>query len=143
MDFLFFVNSLLLGTGLAMDAFSVSLANGIHEPRMKWKKMGAIAGVFGFFQFLMPMIGWFCVNRVVELFQSFLFYIPWVSLVLLCSLGFLMIKEGLSGEKESVQLKTGCKYLLVQGLVTSMDALSVGFTITLRKLCLPAGLSAW
>ena len=58
---LFFVfNSVLLGVGLAMDAFSVSLANGLNEPAMHKKKMCAIAGTFGFFQALMPMIGWVC-----------------------------------------------------------------------------------
>ena len=56
-DFLFFTNSILLGVGLAMDAFSVSLANGLNEPKMDIKKMNIIAGTFGLFQTLMPLIG--------------------------------------------------------------------------------------
>ena len=50
----FIVTSVLLGVGLAMDAFSVSLANGLNEPIMKKGKMFGVSGVFGFFQFAMP-----------------------------------------------------------------------------------------
>ena len=60
----FFIKSFLLGVGLAMDAFSVSLANGLNEPKMKKGKMCGIAGVFALFQALMPMIGWICVHTV-------------------------------------------------------------------------------
>lgn len=128
MDFLFLFNSVLLGASLAMDAFSVSLANGIHEPFMKKKKMALIAGTFGSFQFLMPLLGWICVHWVVDLFQSLLPYIPWISLVLLFTLGLMMIRDGLSGEEE-VCPETSFSCLLLQGLATSMDALSVGFAI--------------
>ena len=58
LGFIFFFNSILLGVGLAMDAFSVSLANGLNEPRMSRGKMSLIAGTFGFFQALMPLVGW-------------------------------------------------------------------------------------
>lgn len=129
MDILFLFNSVLLGAGLAMDAFSVSLANGIHEPFMKKRKMAIIAGTFGFFQFLMPLLGWICVHWVVDIFQSVLPYIPWIALILLFTLGLMMIKDGFSGEEEEVCPETNFKCLLVQGLATSMDALSVGFTI--------------
>lgn len=130
MDFLFLFNSVLLGASLAMDAFSVSLANGIHEPFMKKKKMALIAGTFGSFQFLMPLLGWICVHWVVDLFQSLLpYYIPWISLVLLFALGLMMIRDGLSGEEEEVCPETSFSCLLLQGLATSMDALSVGFAI--------------
>ena len=129
MDFLFLFNSVLLGASLAMDAFSVSLANGIHEPFMRKRKMALIAGTFGFFQFLMPLLGWICVHWVVDIFQSVLPYIPWIALILLFTLGLMMIKDGFSGEEEEVCPETSFKCLLVQGLATSMDALSVGFTI--------------
>ena len=59
-NLLFFFNSALLGVGLAMDAFSVSLANGLNEPEMRRRKICIIAGTFAFFQALMPMIGWAC-----------------------------------------------------------------------------------
>lgn len=75
-SFLFFVNSMLLGIGLAMDAFSVSLANGLNEPDMKKSKMCGIAGVFAFFQAAMPMIGWICVHTIVKYFEAFEKFIP-------------------------------------------------------------------
>ena len=70
-NFMFVFNSVLLGVGLAMDAFSVSMANGLNEPTMNRKKMCGIAGVFAFFQALMPMIGWICIHTVVQYFTAF------------------------------------------------------------------------
>ena len=70
-SFVFFLNSALLGVGLAMDAFSVSMANGLHDPRMSRGTMCRIAGTFALFQAVMPMTGWVCVHTIVELFSSF------------------------------------------------------------------------
>lgn len=134
----FFTNS-LLGVGLAMDAFSVSLANGLNEPHMRKGKVLSIAGVFAFFQALMPMIGWICVHTVVEHFQSFERWIPWIALVLLGFIGGNMLKEGLSGEDEAdsgMHHGVGFTALMVQGIATSIDALSVGFTIAGYNLAL-------
>ena len=64
LSFTFFFNSILLGVGLAMDAFSVSLANGLHEPRMKNGRMCAMAGIFAAFQYLMPSLTDFFILRV-------------------------------------------------------------------------------
>ena len=127
----FVFNSVLLGVGLAMDAFSVSLANGLHEPRMGRGRMCGIAGVFAFFQALMPMLGWVCVHTVVEHFRSFERLIPWIALVLLVFIGGKMLWEGLhdSGDEEAESAGVGPGALLVQGVATSIDALSVGFTI--------------
>lgn len=124
-------NSLLLGVGLAMDAFSVSLANGLNEPCMRRRKMCGVAGIFGIFQGLMPLLGWICVHTVVQYFTSFEKMIPWIALVLLCFIGGNMLKEGLAGGEEECCEKpgVGLKALLVQGVATSIDALSVGFTI--------------
>ena len=74
-NFLFFFNSVLLGVGLAMDAFSVSMANGLHDPKMSVRRMCIIAGTFGVFQAVMPMTGWICVHTIVELFSSFEMFI--------------------------------------------------------------------
>lgn len=129
-NFTFFFNSALLGVGLAMDAFSVSLANGLHEPNMKKSKMLGVAGVFAFFQALMPLIGWLCVHTIVQYFQSFEKLVPWIALVLLVFIGGKMLVEGLSHkDDESEPPKVGFAGLLVQGIATSIDALSVGFTI--------------
>ena len=82
-SFVFFLNSALLGVGLAMDAFSVSMANGLHDPKMGKDTMCRIAGTFGVFQAVMPMTGWICVHTIVELFSSFETFIPWIALALL------------------------------------------------------------
>lgn len=127
---LFITNSVFLGVGLAMDAFSVSLANGLNEPHMKMKKMSLIAGVFAFFQALMPMTGWFFVHTAVRYFKMFEIFIPWIALILLLFIGGEMIAEGLKNEdSETEKPKVGLTALLIQGIATSIDALSVGFTI--------------
>ncbi len=155
----FFINSALFGVGLAMDAFSVSMANGLKEPKMKPGRMCLIAGVFCGFQILMPLIGWFCVHTAAEAFENFDKFIPWIALVLLSIIGGNMLKDGIkeckaekgetteSAESEVSGLakcvgakvgaevisseapKLGMMMLLGQGVATAIDALSVGFTI--------------
>lgn len=130
-SFVFFFNSVLLGVGLAMDAFSVSLANGLNEPAMKKRKMCGVAGVFAVFQALMPMIGWICVHTIVQYFQAFEKFIPWIALILLLYIGGKMLIEGIKNEEdEAVDHSVGVKALMIQGVATSIDALSVGFTIS-------------
>lgn len=128
----FFINGILLGVGLAMDAFSVSLANGLNEPNMKAKKVCGIAGMFAFFQALMPMLGWFCVHNLAKLFKAFQGMIPWIALILLLFIGGKMLWEGIHpGEDEEESKSTlGLSALVIQGIATSIDALSVGFTIS-------------
>ena len=129
-NFLFFMNSALLGVGLAMDAFSVSLANGMNEKKMKKSRMAYIAGVYAFFQFLMPMVGWICVHTIVQLFDQFQKCIPWIALILLLYIGGSMIWESVKGEEEIEEVKKlSFAVLMLQGIATSIDALSVGFTI--------------
>lgn len=129
-DILFFFNSVLLGVGLAMDAFSVSLANGLNEPRMSRRRMLGIAGVFAGFQALMPMTGWICVHTIVQYFRAFERLIPWIALALLGFIGGKMLVEGgRCGEDDRAAPRLGLGALLVQGVATSIDALSVGFTI--------------
>ena len=131
LSFTFFFTSIMLGVGLAMDAFSVSLANGLREPCMRPRKMCIIAGVFAFFQALMPMLGWICVHTIVQYFQSFEKFIPWIALALLGFIGSKMLIEGINGEEEACDINAGIAVgaLIVQGVATSIDALSVGFTI--------------
>ena len=130
-NFIFFFNSALLGVGLAMDAFSVSLANGLNEPKMKKNKMCGVAGIFAFFQALMPMIGWVCVHMLVQYFKAFEKFIPWIALILLLFIGGKMLIDGIKNKDGEVE-KTGVGLaaLFVQGVATSIDALSVGFTIS-------------
>lgn len=126
----FVLKSVLLGVGLAMDAFSVSMANGLNEPNMKKRRMGLIAGVFGGFQALMPMLGWVCVHTVVHYFQEFEKLIPWIALALLGFIGGKMLIEGIRNRETGESAPAvGTWALFVQGVATSIDALSVGFTI--------------
>ncbi len=131
MDFniLFFTNSILLGLGLAMDAFSVSVTNGLNEAHMKKVKMLAIAGVFAFFQFIMPMAGWFLVHSFIEYFNAFEKFIPAIALIMLLYIGIKMILEGKCEGEECAIYKLTFGTLILQGIATSIDALSVGFTI--------------
>ncbi len=146
LDFMFFFNSLLLGVGLAMDAFSVSLANGLNEPRMKIGKMCAIAGVFGIFQGLMPLIGWWCIHTVVQYFAAFEKLIPWIALALLSYIGIKMLLDSIHCSGSDNCCTELCfTALLIQGVATSIDALSVGFTIAhydLSAALLASGLIA-
>jgi len=132
---MFFLNALLLGVGLAMDAFSVSVANGFNEPNLKLKKSFSIAGTFSFFQFVMPLIGWFCVHFVLEQFKIFEHFIPWIALLLLSFIGGKMVVSYIKDRKNNTEQfdfkekVLGFGTLIVQGIATSIDALSVGFTI--------------
>lgn len=134
LNFQFFFSSALLGVGLAMDAFSVSLANGLNEPKMRGRKTFFIALIFALFQFLMPMIGWICVHTILQYFKAFEVAIPWIALILLCFIGGKMLFDGIKGGEEQ-KPSIGIGGLIVQGVATSIDALSVGFTI--------AGYSFW
>ena len=134
MNFMFFVNSILLGLGLTMDAFSVSLANGLNEQNMSKKKMCGVAGMFGFFQGIMPMLGWLCVHTILQLFEKFEMFIPWIALGLLCFIGTKMIVDGVKAKTEEEKKVVGFWGLVLQGIATSIDALSVGFTIASHNL---------
>ncbi len=138
MDFLLIFNSLLLGVGLAMDAFSVSLANGLSDPCMKRRKIILIAMTFALFQGFMPFIGWVFVHTLAEVFSVFQMFIPWIALGLLSFIGGKMLFDGVGEMREKkdcdnacpcIEKKLGVAALLVQGVATSIDALSVGFTI--------------
>ena len=136
LDFLFFLNSILFGIGLAMDAFSVSMANGLNEPKMKKSRMNLIAGTFGIFQLAMPLIGWICVHSIAKAFTAFQKFIPWIALILLLFIGGKMLIEGIKDNKkasndEPIDMKrVTFAALMLQGIATSIDALSVGFTIS-------------
>ena len=127
-NLLFILNSILFGIGLAMDAFSVSLANGLNGPKITLSSVVRIAGTFGVFQTAMPLLGWLCVHTIAEIFQSFQRFIPWIALALLLYLGVTMIVEGMRGQEENKESLHG-RELILQGVATSIDALSVGFTI--------------
>ena len=139
LDRFFLINSIGLGAGLAMDAFSVCVANGLREPEMPVPRRIMMAGIYAFFQFAMPLIGWVCVHFIEEAFSAFRKFIPWIALLLLIYIGGGMIIEAFRNKKETQDDESGgvksaallpMKTLLIQGVATSIDALSVGFTIS-------------
>ena len=129
MGFEFFIVSIMFGLGLAMDAFSVSLANGMNEKRMKVGRMCQIAGIFAFFQALMPLLGWVAVHTILEYFHGFSKFIPYIALALLSFIGGKMIYEGIKKDCDCEDCAVGFWGLIVQGIATSIDALSVGLDI--------------
>ena len=168
-DATFIMNSVLLGVALAMDAFTVSVANGLNEPDMRKGRMCLIAGTYAAFQFIMPMTGWFCVHTLTSLFTAVQKYIPWIAFGLLLWIGINMLRErgeaasasGTEQPTDASETKVpseqptdasgtkvpsaspldaagqsgpavrilGWSTLIMQGVATSIDALSVGFTI--------------
>ncbi len=128
------LNSILLGVGLAMDACAVSMANGLNDPNMKVRKVLLVALIFAFFQALMPMIGWICVRTVAQQFDKFTVAIPYIALALLGFIGGKMIYEGVTHKEKSSEQQTHknltAVVLLTQAVATSIDALSVGFTVS-------------
>ena len=134
-NLMFFVNSVLFGIGLAMDAFSVSLANGLHEPRMKFPRVALIAGTFAIFQGLMPLIGWILITTVAHFFGAIEVIIPWIAFGLLGFIGGKMIYDGIKcaegDECHCGKLTFGM--LLVQGIATSIDAMSGGVTMAANE----------
>lgn len=138
---------LLFGIALAMDAFSVSLANGLHDSGMCRRRAITIAGTFSFFQAIMPLIGWLLIHTALQYFNALGAAIPYIALVLLCFIGGKMIYDSIKEGQEAKALagadgsaadkkddctspvSLGFGALIVQGIATSIDALSVGFDI--------------
>lgn len=123
MNILFFINSCLLGFGVAIDAFVVATANGISEKNLSKQKAFFIAVLFGFFQGFMPYIGYLAGSVI---FGKIIGFIPYLSLVIL---SFLGVRTLLSNTETSINSKLTYKIIFMQAIATSIDALSVGFTL--------------
>ena len=127
-DFSFFFNCILLGLALAVDAFSVSIANGLSENGRSLRQTLFVSGTFGLFQFVMPLIGWVLVKTFVSFFSLPKFIIPLAAMLILGFLGIKML-VGSRKEKSDEAVAIGTGAVLFQGVATSLDALSVGLTI--------------
>ena len=120
---MFYLDAALMGLGLAMDAAAVSMANGLNEPKMKAGKMLIVAGAFGLFQGLMPLIGY----AAGSVFSKWISDItPVLALVILSVLGGRMIAEGIKKKECDGTRALTWKLLAAQTLATSVDALTVG-----------------
>ena len=129
MNLTLFANSILLGFGLSMDAFSVSVANGLKEKEFRLSSCLRICGTFALFQFLMPLIGWWCVRTVIETLSVVRKFLPIASFVLLSFVGVKMIVDNIFKGARDEHTRGGSS-LILQGIATSLDALSVGITIS-------------
>ena len=118
----------LIGVGLSMDAFAVSICKGLSVGRVNFKHM-VIAGLwFGGFQALMPTLGYLLGTT----FERYITSVDhWVAFVLLCLIGGNMLKEGFSKEQQEESASFGFKSMLPLALATSVDALAVGITFAL------------
>lgn len=132
----FIISSILFGLGLAVDAFLISLAGGVNEPNAKRGKILASALVFALFQLAAPLIGRLCVRTVAERFLFFKECLSGIALAVLLFLGIKMLVEGLrqSKSKDGEKPKSGIGALLLSAAVSSVDALSMGFTIAEYRL---------
>ena len=124
----------IIALGLSMDAFSVSVTNGMCMDKVNFKTAGKIAFVYAFFQFLMPVLGFFAGN----IFESFISSVDhWIAFCLLFFIGIKMVMEAIDElkEKNSAECKIiDMKLLLVQGIATSIDALAVGISFAALKM---------
>ena len=138
-----------MSVALAMDACAVAMTNGMCDVKMPVKKALLIGIFFGFFQFLMPLIGYFITGIIADAFLDVFEKISaWISFSLLAILGGKMVWEGVSEwierkKEENPQTKGACPYprqqltvkkLTVQAIATSIDALAVGVTLQMAAI---------
>ena len=118
-----FVELLLIAIGLSMDAFSVSICKGLTTKKFSWR-MALVCGLwFGFFQALMPIIGYFLGAQFQEMIEA---YDHWIAFGLLFLIGANMIREAVWGKEEQQDGSLGFKTMFLLAIATSIDALAVG-----------------
>ena len=141
-----FVEVLLMGVALSMDACAVGMTNGMSDCKMPLKKTLLIALFFGFFQFLMPVIGYFITGVIAGAFmQTFEMISAWISFGLLAFLGSKMVIDCLKSRGEDGKCNCACERLSIgklclQAIATSIDALAVGVTLQMAAIS-PEGLT--
>jgi len=123
---MFLIEIILIGIGLAMDAFAVSIANGVKAKSIKIKYPLRIAFSFGIFQAFMPLIGWLIGSNLKAIISS---VDHWAAFILLGLIGAKMIYESFKIEKEDQPSLLSNKVLLLQSVATSIDALIVGTSL--------------
>lgn len=122
---------IIIAIGLAMDAFAVSICKGLSMKKMSWKKGVIIGGYFGFFQALMPLVGYLLGIG----FQDKVTGVDhWIAFILLGIIGINMIKEALSKEEEEKNDSVNFKEMIVLAIATSIDALAVGITMAFLEV---------
>ena len=132
-----FLELLLIGVGLSMDAFAVAVCQGLCMPKLNLRYAAVIALFFGGFQALMPLAGWFLGSRFAGYIQNF---DHWVAFVLLVIIGGNMLREAFGPEDDedeaacAVDAKLDLKQLFLMAVATSIDALAVGVTFAFLEV---------
>ena len=129
-----FFEILTIGLALSMDACAVGMTNGMTDSKMPWKKTLLVAGFFGFFQFLMPLIGYFLGILFADAIEA---VDHWVAFLLLGYIGFNMLKEAFCKECdccEDQDADLSVRTMFVMAVATSIDALAVGISLAMAGL---------
>lgn len=126
---------LLIGIGLSMDAFAVAICKGLAMQKVNYKHTVLIAAYFGFFQAMMPAIGWVLGSQFAKYVTAFA---PWIAFILLALIGGNMIRESFSGEEEDAEGGDALshKELLMLAVATSIDALAAGVSFSMVELAM-------
>ena len=124
----------LIGIGLSMDALAVAICKGLGMKTVKLKHTFLIAGYFGVFQALMPLLGWFLGSQFAQYVTKLA---PWIAFLLLAYIGGNMVKDSLKGEETETKEGISHKELLMLAVATSIDALAVGVTFSFLSLSIP------
>lgn len=125
------IEIILIGIGLAMDAFAVSICKGLSVRTLSWKHILIPAAYFGGFQALMPLIGWLLGYQFQELIAS---VDHWITFALLLLIGANMIREALGEEGENVNDSLSFGLMITLAVATSIDALAVGITFAFLEV---------
>ncbi len=145
---------LLVSVALAMDACAVAMTNGMTDTKMPLRRQLTVGLFFGFFQFLMPLIGYYITGVLADAFlETFQSVSAWISFVLLAFLGGKMIVEAVKEMRECrfrddgecvCQTRLTLGKLTVQAIATSIDALAVGVTLQMASISAQGlALGAW
>ena len=119
------ISVFLIAVALAMDAFSVSLTKGFTQKHLTKKQILYYGLFFGFFQFMMPVLGYFCISSISSIIESFASIIGFV---LLLAIGLNMIRESLFSGEEEITDNFSFKEVTLLAIATSIDAFAVGIT---------------
>ena len=123
-----------LAVALAMDAFAVAVSSGCMLRRLTWGHYGRLAGAFGFFQFFMPVVGWYLGVTVRPLIEH---WDHWIAFALLVWIGGNMVRESFRPHEDDVcpvKDPTRGRSLVMLAVATSIDALAVGLSLAVLKM---------
>ncbi|MBO4818790.1 MAG: manganese efflux pump [Firmicutes bacterium] len=125
-----FIEILLIGVALSMDAFAVSVCKGLSMKEVRYSHAAVIALYFGGFQALMPLLGWLGGSYAKSYIEK---YDHWIAFALLLLIGLNMVRDALKGEEEEIDpdFKLDHKELLLMAIATSIDALAVGIALAM------------